>query len=148
MGALGALSDIVDGLFDIGGSHADYMFQDKLAEQENRWQKEFAQNTIQWKTQDAINAGLHPLAALGAQTMSYAPSRVGGTNFSQGFSGMGQAISRAMSRYKTKEQKAQEQLQNDFLASQTRRNNAQAEMFEAEANRKEQAGSPPPAPRS
>lgn len=37
-------------------------------------QKEFAQNSIQWKTQDAKNAGIHPLYALGNNATSYTPS--------------------------------------------------------------------------
>lgn len=37
-------------------------------------QKEFAQNSIQWKTQDAKNAGIHPLYALGNNASSYTPS--------------------------------------------------------------------------
>lgn len=35
--------------------------------------KEFAQNSIKWKVNDARNAGIHPLAALGVNA-SYAPS--------------------------------------------------------------------------
>lgn len=37
-------------------------------------QREFAQHGIQWKVNDAISAGIHPLAALGADTMSFTPS--------------------------------------------------------------------------
>ena len=37
-------------------------------------QREFAQSGIQWKVADAKKAGLHPLAALGAQTASASPS--------------------------------------------------------------------------
>lgn len=39
-------------------------------------QREFAQNSIQWKVQDAIKAGLHPLAALGASGYSASPVQV------------------------------------------------------------------------
>src|SRR6187551_3445938 len=34
-------------------------------------QQMFAQNSIQWKVQDAIKAGINPLAALGASTSSF-----------------------------------------------------------------------------
>lgn len=37
-----------------------------------RMQYDFAKNSIQWKTEDAKRAGLHPLAALGAQ--GYSPT--------------------------------------------------------------------------
>lgn len=39
--------------------------------------KEFAQNSIQWKVEDAKKAGIHPLAALGTQS-AYAPSSYAG----------------------------------------------------------------------
>lgn len=41
---------------------------------EESLQREFAQNGIQWKAQDARAAGIHPLAALGAQTHSFSSS--------------------------------------------------------------------------
>jgi len=40
-------------------------------------QKQFAQHGIRWKVEDAIKAGLHPLAALGVQTASFSPVSVG-----------------------------------------------------------------------
>lgn len=75
-------------------------------------QKEFAQNGITWKVEDAKRAGLHPLAALGAQTVPYQPVTVG-----QDFSfakDMGQDISRAMmatADAKQREALAAEQMQ-------------------------------------
>lgn len=41
------------------------------------YQKEFAQNGIQWKVADARAAGIHPMAALGANTVSYSPMALG-----------------------------------------------------------------------
>lgn len=40
-------------------------------------QLQFAQSGIRWKTDDARAAGVHPLYAMGANTVSYAPSTVG-----------------------------------------------------------------------
>lgn len=58
-------------------------------------QKDFAQNSIQWKVQDAQKAGIHPLAALGAggyqASPSYAGSDIGG-NISNALRGLGSAI--------------------------------------------------------
>lgn len=48
------------------------------AEKDRGLQKEFAQHGIQWRVQDARAAGLHPLAALGAQLHSASPISVGG----------------------------------------------------------------------
>lgn len=50
-------------------------------------QREFAQMGIQWRVQDAMKAGIHPLAALGASTHSGQPTIVGDS--------MGPAIARA-----------------------------------------------------
>lgn len=60
----------------------------------HRRQREFAQNSIQWRVADAEKAGVHPLFALGAPPISYSPAYVGdsGPNVSQ----MGQDISRAL----------------------------------------------------
>lgn len=55
--------------------------QNKLAERQENLQREFAQNSIQWRVNDAKKAGIHPLAALGSQGISYNPSYVGGDNF-------------------------------------------------------------------
>lgn len=55
--------------------------QNKLAERQENLQREFAQNSIQWRVNDAKKAGIHPVAALGSQGISYNPSYVGGDNF-------------------------------------------------------------------
>lgn len=60
-------------------------------------QKEFAQQGIRWKVADAQAAGLHPLAALGAQTNSF--SNIVGSDIpiaKTDFGGMGQDIGRAI----------------------------------------------------
>jgi hypothetical protein len=59
-------------------------------------QKEFAQNGIQWKVADAKKAGIHPLAALGAQTYNAAPALAGGSQAPQVAAEMGQNIDRAL----------------------------------------------------
>lgn len=60
-------------------------------------QKEFAQSGIQWKVQDAEKAGIHPLYALGANTVSYSPTSVGSTPNNFDFLGdAGQNIGRAI----------------------------------------------------
>jgi len=57
--------------------------------------KEFAQNSIQWRVADANAAGVSPLFALGAPTMSYSGSSVGVDPVAAGLESMGQNISRA-----------------------------------------------------
>lgn len=48
--------------------------QNKINKENIELQREFAQHGISWKVDDAISAGIHPLAALGADTMSFTPS--------------------------------------------------------------------------
>lgn len=63
------------------------------ARHQERLQREFAQNAIQWKVADANKAGVHPLYALGAPTMGYSPVSIGGAD---AMPSMGQDISRAI----------------------------------------------------
>lgn len=50
--------------------------------------REFAQNSIQWKVEDAKKAGIHPLAALGTQS-AYAPSSYAGGDSGEARATMG-----------------------------------------------------------
>lgn len=50
--------------------------------------REFAQNSIQWKVDDAKKAGIHPLAALGTQS-AYAPSSYAGGDSGESQATMG-----------------------------------------------------------
>lgn len=94
-------------------------------------QREFAQYGIRWKVEDAKAAGLHPLAALGANTMSFTPSQVGDTALPTSISNMGQNISRAINATRTSDERAMShltiehaQLENELLRSQIANNNA------------------------
>lgn len=65
-------------LITAGGSLLGGLFSDssdaanaqKINQQNLQASREFAQNRIQWTAEDAKKAGIHPLAALGAQTFS------------------------------------------------------------------------------
>lgn len=70
-------------------------------------QKEFAQNGIRWKVADAKAAGLHPLAALGAQTSGYTPSAVVGDSPDFSFlRDIGQDVGRAIDAKSTASERA------------------------------------------
>lgn len=73
-------SNMAKNQFNRSMSMADQQFQTQLAEAEKdrALQKEFAQNGVQWRVQDATAAGLHPLAALGAQLASSSPISISG----------------------------------------------------------------------
>lgn len=76
-----------------------------LAREQMAMQREFAQMGIRWKVEDAKAAGLHPLAALGAQVSSPSPVSVGGEAPKYDFGSMGQDLSRAFKAAATKEER-------------------------------------------
>lgn len=140
---LGALisagSSLLGGL--LSGNRQDetnrLALQDKAMDRAQ--QKEFAQNTIQWKSEDAKKAGINPYYALGASTTSYAPTAVGlGSDggIGKGLSDSSQDIGRAVQATADNNGKddaftvatkklALEKgaLENQLLASQVRKNN-------------------------
>lgn len=88
-------------------------YQEKINAQNIQLQKDFAQQGIRWKVADAKAAGLHPLAALGAQTNSFSPIAVGAVaqpdySISNAVSDMGQDISRAVAAHQSKAERARE----------------------------------------
>lgn len=67
-------------------------------------QKEFAQQGIKWRVNDARRAGIHPLYALGAQTSSYTPQSVSfaaDNSLGNSLSAAGQDIGRAINATRT-----------------------------------------------
>lgn len=79
-------------------------------------QKQFAQNGLRWKMEDAKRAGIHPLAALGAQGTSYQPVSVGDTSSGTATSNLGQNLTRAISATSTREERQAQAL--NLVASQ------------------------------
>ena len=82
-------------IFDWNNANENRESQEKIARENIANQREFAQNGIRWKVADAQAAGLHPLAALGAQTSSFS-NVVGADPIKSDFGGMGQDIGRAI----------------------------------------------------
>lgn len=94
------------------------------AEKQMEMQKEFAQKGIRWKVADAKAAGIHPLYALGAPTISYSPVATGDYGVSQAGQDIGRAIDAtrteserndAITGAMAKLQLENQQLQNDGL---------------------------------
>lgn len=77
------------------GSIAGGLFGKSAADKQADLQKKFAQNAISWKVEDAKRAGIHPLAALGANTVSYTPMAVGDMGIGDSMAQMGAGIDRA-----------------------------------------------------
>lgn len=75
-------------------------------------QKEFAQMGVRWRVADARAAGIHPLAALGAQTQSYAPQAVGGDyGGTDTYAQMGQALGNISTSTQTDRDRQMQDLQ-------------------------------------
>jgi hypothetical protein len=95
---IGAGSSIIGGI--LGRKNAK-----KQSQREYERQKEFAQHGIRWKAADAEAAGISKLYALGANTTSYSPQSVGGSDY--GISQAGQNIGRAIEATQSGSQRQQ-----------------------------------------
>lgn len=90
---IGAGASIIGGLMGKKSS-------EEAAEKNANIQREFAQNSIRWRVEDAKAAGIHPLYAIGAPTISASPSYVGDT-LGTSVAAAGQDLSRAMNTTRT-----------------------------------------------
>lgn len=122
---------VIPGVATVAGGILDHLSGRRQAEKDRDFQREFAQHGVRWRVEDARRAGIHPLAALGAQTHA-AQSYVGGhgSPFGNMARNLGQDLSRAISATRTKEERAANMLslenmglQNDYLRSQILRLN-------------------------
>lgn len=115
-------------------------YQRKMDRKNIELQKDFAQQGIRWKVADAEAAGIHPLYALGATPMNFAPVSAGGpaatqrvaeTGMANALAAAGQDVSRAIQSTRTASERDQAYansardlqlqnmgLQNEILAAQ------------------------------
>lgn len=128
MSFLGGL--VSGGLGLIGGILGNRAAKD-MAEDNVAYQREFAQNGIRWRAEDARAAGLHPLYAMGLQPSSFSPSYVG-DSLSSSFAQAGSEFGRAIDAGRTASERSQAkiealsveraELENDLLRSQIAKN--------------------------
>lgn len=133
---------------------ANLAFQREYAQKNLDQQREFAQQGVRWKVADAQAAGLHPLAALGAQTSSFSPITVGSDTvkaYKSDLPDMGQNISRAISAGQTQPERAseqQQQVQKIAQAQELEKGSLENEKLRTEiATQRSQLGPPIPIPR-
>lgn len=121
------------GLFSAIGSIAGALIGKESAEDSTNanagFQREMAQNSLQWRVEDAKKAGIHPVAALGAQLPVGQPISAGGVDWS----GVGQDVGGAIDAARTKNDPYTEklrglqiqrgELENALLASDLARKN-------------------------
>lgn len=113
-GAGGIIGGIMDSQAEDRRLQKAHDFEGGQADRNIALQREFAQNGIRWKVEDAKAAGIHPLYALGANTHSFSPVSVGsgpigrssvGGSIARGLGGMGQDISRALAATQTEDER-------------------------------------------
>lgn len=87
-----------------------YNQQMSFAQQQAQFQQDYVKNMMQWRVEDAKNAGVHPMAALGVSNPSYspvsapsAPEIYDSSQFDTG-STFGQSLNRASMQAKTQAQ--------------------------------------------
>lgn len=101
------LGSIVGAVGSIAGGILGANSAQNVAGMNYEAQKEFAQNGIRWKVEDAKRAGIHPLYALGASTQGYSPTAgyTGDFGISDAAAHFGQGYERAQQAKMTKEER-------------------------------------------
>lgn len=104
---------ILDNIVGADNANKERQSQQGMAQDNINMQREFAKHGVRWKVEDAKAAGIHPLAALGAQTHSFSPVTIGsgGEHTPTNFREMGQDISRAIDKTRTAEEAAVAKIQ-------------------------------------
>lgn len=97
---------MIGDLIKLGGGIYSDIRADKRAGKNDALQREFAQNGISWKVDDARRAGVHPLYALGASTTSYSPQSIGSSGVGDALGSMGENINRSIAASSTEKGRA------------------------------------------
>lgn len=132
------LGEIIGGI----GSLLGGIFGESGKSKEIKAQKEFAQQGIRWRVEDANAAGIHPLYALGANTTSYQPVGVG-ESMAAGLSNAGQSFGRAIEAKQTVPERGFNQR---MMALQLQRGELENQLLASQIARNNQAGQPPALP--
>lgn len=126
MGIIG--SGIASALGSIIGGRSQAKAQEQANLQNIAMQREFAQQGIRWKVEDAKAAGLHPLFALGGSGATFTPSvqPVFNQGIGPALQSMGQGVSRAIAAQSTVDEVAERQARLKLIEAQTNESNARA----------------------
>lgn len=117
-GAGGFLGSIAGGIFGSEAQRDAMKSNEAIAGANAALQREFAQNGIRWKVEDAKQAGVHPVYALGAQTHSFNPVAIQNEpdmSWSNAFRDMGQSVDRAIHATRTADERLMTTLQIQSL---------------------------------
>lgn len=106
---ISAGAGIIGGMLNSKATKENNAAQLAHAQAQMDQQERFAKQGIRWKVNDARKAGIHPLYALGANTVSYSPVSVGSTpdtSMGNAIASAGQDLSRAATATATHPQRA------------------------------------------
>lgn len=101
---ISAGASLIGGLMNRSAAKDAQAANERMAEKNIKLQKQFAQEGIRWKVQDAEAAGIHPAFALGANTNSFTPVNYSATadnSMGNAIASMGQDIGSAVNRTRT-----------------------------------------------
>lgn len=107
---LGGIGSIVGGFLSRDSQQEANQIARENKEKDIALQREFAQEGIRWKVADAKAAGLHPLYAMGANTVSYAPSSIGivpEDGLARGLASASQDFGRAIDATRTQDERSE-----------------------------------------
>lgn len=142
---IGAGSSLIGGLFGSRNQASANALNREMAERNIALQKEFAQQGVRWKVEDAKAAGVHPLYALGAPTVSFSPVSAfqeADRSIPAAMADIGQDLSRAVSATRTKD----ERLKAHLDALSLERGYLENDLLRAQIAKINQAGMPPAFP--
>lgn len=136
------LGSVVSAVGSIAGGILGANSAQNVAGMNYEAQKEFAQNGIRWKVEDAKRAGIHPLYALGASTQGYSPSGgyTGDYGIADAAAHFGQGYERAQQAKMTKEERDKQDVRDaiqdmaalEDLRQKKRMNDAQIRLANSE----------------
>lgn len=111
MGLFDFVGNIAGGLLGFAGARSNQNAVGDANANNAALQREFAQQGVRWRVEDAKKAGIHPLFALGAQVTPASPSFVGDTSMGSAMASMGQDLSRAMHSTRTRGERLTSQME-------------------------------------
>lgn len=147
-----AAGKVVDQGIDLYKNHAATSHADFWNSMNVALQKEFAQNSIKWRVEDAKRAGVHPMAALGISPASFSPvsNSIPYPASTSYLADMGQNIDRAIMAGKDNQARAQaENFTSQFNELQLEKAGLENDLLRAEIASKKavmNTGLTPPAP--
>lgn len=106
---ISAGASLIGGLFGRDSAKDAQASNERMAQQNIAMQREFAQNGIRWKVEDAKAAGIHPVYAMGAPTTSFSPISFNATaddSMSKAFAAAGSDIGSAINKTRTAPERA------------------------------------------